>query len=489
MDLYNVRQKLNMGVSLTSIKLRVTFYSRVSTDHLEQKNSLKNQIEYFHEMIQNCKNWIYVSGYIDDGISGTTDYKRDHFMKMIDDAKNGKFDLIVTKEISRFSRNTLDSIKYVRELLSYGVAVLFVNDNINTALPDSELRLTIMASMAQDEIRRLSERVKFGMNRSIQNGTILGNNLLYGYRKNKSTGNLEIILEEANVVRRLFDLYAIEHYSISKIVKLFNEEGIRTGQNKKWCVSTLSRMLRNPKYKGYYCGGKTEIMDYMTKKVKKIPEKDWLMYEDKIKIPPIIDQELWERANRRLKSRNKLFGNDYKEDKIMYQNRYPLSAKIYCGCHQVLFYRRKQCRSKDITWTCSKRLQEGKKACDCLSLRQSEIYSIFDDILKFLRIEYLDVFSISAKLYGCEEKWIQERIDDSIIRDYFLKELIEKIVVSWKKSIQFNIFFRFSKDFIKSNMKFHSEFLKKEYEFQREYYKAETRRYTVKYQVYCFFIE
>ena len=248
-----------MGISLTSMKLRVTFYSRVSTDHLEQKNSLKNQIEFFHEMIQNCKNWIYVSGYIDDGISGTTDYKRDHFMKMIDDAKKGKFDLIVTKEISRFSRNTLDSIKYVRELLSYGVAVLFVNDNINTALPDSELRLTIMASMAQDEIRRLSERVKFGMNRSIQNGMILGNNLLYGYRKNQSTGNLEIVLEEANVVRRLFDLYAIEHYSISKIVKLFNEEGIHTGQNKKWCVSTLSRTATYTKtstYRNLYLNGK-----------------------------------------------------------------------------------------------------------------------------------------------------------------------------------------------------------------------------------------
>ena len=168
---------------------------------MEQKNSLKNQIEYFEEMIKNNEAWTYVKGYIDNGISGTNVLKRNNFMKMIEDARNKKFDLIVTKEISRFSRNTLDSIKYTRELLSFGVAVLFINDNINTLLPDSELRLTIMASMAQDEIRRLSERVKFGMNRSIINGTILGNNMLYGYKKDKYTGNLIIIPKEAKIIK------------------------------------------------------------------------------------------------------------------------------------------------------------------------------------------------------------------------------------------------------------------------------------------------
>ena len=193
MDLYTVRKRLNMGMPLTTINLRVTDYARVSTDHLEQKKSLQNQVEHFEQYIKENPNWTYVKGYVDDGITGTSDIKRDNFMKMIEDARLGKFDLIVTKEISRFSRNTLDSIKYTRELLSYGVAVLFVNDNINTALPDSELRLTIMASMAQDEIRRLSERVKFGMNRAIERGEILGNDLLYGYKKDKDTGVLNII--------------------------------------------------------------------------------------------------------------------------------------------------------------------------------------------------------------------------------------------------------------------------------------------------------
>lgn len=195
LDLYTVRKKLNMGESLTGIHLRVTDYARVSTDADEQKKSLKNQVEHFEQYIKQNPNWTYIPGYVDDGITGTSDIKRDNFMQMIEDAHLGKFDLIVTKEISRFSRNTLDSIKYTRELLSLGVAVLFVNDNINTAMPDAELRLTIMASMAQDEIRRLSERVKFGMNRAIERGEILGNDMLYGYKKNKDTGVL-IIIEE-----------------------------------------------------------------------------------------------------------------------------------------------------------------------------------------------------------------------------------------------------------------------------------------------------
>ena len=435
MKLDEIRQQLNMGIPLSSMKLRVTFYSRVSTDHLEQQTSLKNQIEHFDELIKNNENWTFVNGYVDNGISGTTDYKRDAFMHMVNDAKNDKFDLIITKEISRFSRNTLDSIKYTRELLSYGVAVLFINDNINTALPDSELRLTIMASMAQDEIRRLSERVKFGMNRSIKNGTILGNDMLYGYKKDKLTGNLVIIPKESNLVKRLFSLYAVSNYSITKIAKTFNDEGIKTCQNKKWCTSTLTRMLKNPKYKGYYCGKKTEIIDYMTKKVKIIPEKDWVLYEDKLRIPPIIEEDLWERANERLKTRNKSFGNDYKKTKIMYQNRYPLSAKLYCAEHNEVFHRRQQCKSSDeITWTCAKYLKEGKKVCDSPNVRESEIYTIFDDIIASLEIEMSNVSNILLELYESNKKNVGDYNKMSE-----LKKQRDKILTKKVKLLELNI--------------------------------------------------
>ena len=435
MDLYTIRKKLNLGISLTKIPLRVTFYSRVSTTHLEQQKSLKNQIEHFKDMIKSNKNWKYIDGYIDNGISGTTDYKRDSFMKMMEDAQNNKFDLIITKEISRFSRNTLDSIKYTRILLSYGVAVLFINDNINTALPDSELRLTIMASMAQDEIRRLSERIKFGMNRSIKNGTILGNNMLYGYKKNKLTGNLIIVEKEANDIKKIFHLYTKKNYSLTKITKIFNNED----NNKKWYVSTLTRIIKNPKYKGYYCGKKTEVIDYMTKKVKIIPKKDWIIYKDNLKIPPIINESLWNKANKKLSKRNKKFGEDYKKDKTMYQNRYPLSAKIYCTNHNTVFRRR--CQSNgNIVWICSKYLTEGKKACNQPFIKESELHTIFDDIREIIKTK--------KKLLNILERINVSSINNNIKLDIILNNSPKTII-------------------------------NKEYEFKR--------RYMIKYQVSAYF--
>ena len=394
-----VRSQLSNGIPFSNIKLRVTDYARVSTDHLEQKRSLQNQVEHFEAYIKQNPNWTYISGYVDDGITGISDIKRDNFMKMIDDARCGKFDLIVTKEISRFSRNTLDSIKYTRELLSYGVAVLFVNDNINTVMPDSELRLTIMASMAQDEIRRLSERVKFGMNRAIQRGEILGNDLLYGYKKNKDTGRLNIVEEEARVVRRIYELYAINEFPLSRIVKILNSEDLKTCQGKKWCISTISRMIENPKYKGYYCARKSEIVDYMTKKIKYFEKEDWIIYEDKAKIPPIIDEKLWDRANRRLSIRKRLF-SVRKEDKSIYKNRYLYSAKIYCAEHNTVFHRREfRKNKKDITWVCSLYLKNGKSTCDSPNIRESELDAIFNDLIFKLNIDSNEVINILMNYY------------------------------------------------------------------------------------------
>lgn len=411
MDLYTVRKQLNMGMPLTSIKLRVTDYARVSTDHLEQKKSLQNQVEHFEQYIKENPNWTYTSGYVDDGITGTSDIKRDNFMKMIEDARGGKFDLIVTKEISRFSRNTLDSIKYTRELLSYGVAVLFVNDNINTAMPDSELRLTIMASMAQDEIRRLSERVKFGMNRAIERGEILGNDLLYGYKKDKDTGVLNIIEEEAKIVRRIYELYAVEELTLSKIVKTLNSEGLKTCQGKKWCISTISRMIENPKYKGYYCAKKSEIVDYMTKKIKYFKKDDWIIYEDKTKIPPIIDEDIWQRANSRLITRKKHLVNE-KKIKVFIKIDIYIVLK-YTVQSTILFSTEENLEEiKDITWVCSEYLKNGKSTCDSPNIRESELDAIFKDLISKLQIDSNEVIDTLMNYYKHLE--IDTGIDEEI---------------------------------------------------------------------------
>lgn len=542
MQLREIREKLNMGIPLSSIPLRVTDYARVSTEQEKQLNSLKNQVEHFDEMIKSNPNWEYVDSYIDEGITGTSTKKRDAFMKMLDDAKKGKFDLIITKEISRFSRNTLDSIKYTRELLDYGVAVLFVNDNINTALPDAELRLTIMASMAQDEIRRLSERVKFGMNEAIKNGHILGNNLLYGYRKDKENNKLYIIEEESRVVKRLFALYGIENYSLNKIAKLFNSEGIKTVQNKKWCIATLSRMLKNPKYKGYYCGKKSEVIDYMSKKVAKFKESDWVIYKDIELIPPIVDENLWNKVNKKL---NKKVTNN-----VVEKNIYSLSSKIYCGNDLEVFYPRKTCRSNnEITWLCSKYLKHGKKSCKSPNIRESEIYYIFKKVLKYLKIDLKETISLLCPLYNNttkdnnskkillekeklmkkKEKILELNVEGILSNKEFKelnskynmaleelekkkKEQIEendykkhiKEIIASKKSFEKLIDLLLEKIVVSSNNEFielkmylkksffvasKSSFLDKVFEFKRGFNTKCTKRYIIKYQIHCYVIE
>ena len=416
MNLIDIRSKLNLGISLSNINLRVTYYVRVSTDNVLQINSLNNQIEYFYEMIKNNSNWEYIDGYIDEGISGTTDYKRDNFMKMIEDAKNDKFDLIITKEISRFSRNTLGSIKYTRKLLSYDVCVLFLNDNINTALPDSELRLTIMASLAQDEVRRLSERVKFGMHRSIKDGTILGN---------KVNNKLVIVIEEAEVIKKIFNMYAIDKKSINYIKKYLISKNIKTKQGKYFCVSTITRILRNPKYKGYYCGNKSEVIDYMTKKVKHYDKDEWTCYEDNLKIPPIVEPELWELANKRLDARNKTFGIDYK-DKSMYKNRYLLSAKMYCNCHNELYHRK--ISNNSIYWMSSIYLKNGKKSCISPIIKDEEIMNIFSDIINNIDIDKYKIINTLNLLYNTKDN-SKNKINKEIDKFKVKKDKVIKLYI------------------------------------------------------------
>ena len=225
MNVLGIRNDLRNGKTIFDLPLRVTFYARVSTDKDEQINSLENQIQYYTDLIQSKPNWTYIEGYIDEGISGTSTKKRDSFNRMIRDAKAGRFDFIITKEISRFSRSTLDSIKYTQELLEHDVGVLFQNDNINTLDPDSEFRLVVMAGVAQDEVRKLSERLKFGFRQAIKNGHVLGNDRLWGYDKKDCV--LTINEKEAQVVRRIFDLYANQGLGVRRISQTLSAPEIK----------------------------------------------------------------------------------------------------------------------------------------------------------------------------------------------------------------------------------------------------------------------
>ena len=227
--------------TIYDLPLRVTFYARVSTDKDEQLNSLDNQIHYYEELIRKNKTWTFVPGYIDEGLSGISTKKRENFHRMVADGKAGLFDLIITKEITRFARNTVDSIQYTRELLGCGVAVFFQNDGINTLDEDSELRLTIMSGIAQDELRKLSSRVRFGHQQAIQSSVVLGNSRIMGYKK----ANKRLVIDEteAPMVRELFELYATDQYSMKQIEGIFWDRGYRNMNGNRIAHGTMSKRM------------------------------------------------------------------------------------------------------------------------------------------------------------------------------------------------------------------------------------------------------
>lgn len=396
MDLYTMRTEINKGKSIYELPIRVTYYARVSTDKDEQLNSLQNQIKYYSDFITSNNNWTFVEGYIDEGISGTSVSKRDSFLKMIDDAKLGKFDFIITKEISRFSRNTLDSIKYTQELLQNGVGVFFQSDNINTLLPDSELRLTIMSSIAQDEVRKISERVKFGFKRAIENGVVLGNNKIWGYKKDN--GKLVIDEEQAEVVRLIFELYATENMGIRAIANELTARGYLNTEGNPFSFSTIKNILINPKYKGYYCGRKTHKYDYRNKNRKVFDEKDWVMYKDEEDVPPIVSEELWEKANKILSKRS----NNLKSDNpISYNNKYTYSGKIICGEHKCSYQRsmyRYPSGNKEI-WQCREYVNKGKKGCDMPILYTTELNQIMKQCYDEIVTNKADIIHDLIKIY------------------------------------------------------------------------------------------
>jgi DNA invertase Pin-like site-specific DNA recombinase len=377
MDLRSIRAELLQGRSLYDLPLRVTFYARVSTETQEQRSSLEHQIQYYSELICGKSNWSYVPGYIDEGISGTSTKGRESFLRMISDAKAGRFDFIITKEISRFSRNTLDSIRYTQELLEHQVGVLFQNDGINTLDTDSEFRLVVMAGVAQDEVRKLSERLKFGFRQSIRNGRVLGNDKLWGYDKRDCA--LTINETEAQVVRLIFDLYANQGLGLRRLSQQLYELGHTSRMGNVFNVRTLRNILTNPKYKGWYCGNKTQSLDYRSKKKILLDEGEWITYPDPT-IPAIVPEALWDRANALYKARSAEMKRHQKA--ATFHNRYPYSGKLICEAHRSSYYRHvlTSSRGSREVWQCSVYRQRGRTACMAPQLQTVELDAIMADL-------------------------------------------------------------------------------------------------------------
>lgn len=227
----------------------IVYYGRVSTEHEAQLSALENQLQWYDDQSKYHPNWKVLRKYIDEGITGTQAKKRPAFLKMLEDAKNGQFDLIVTREVCRFARNTVDTLVTTRELKKIGVEVYFVEDNIWTMDGDGELRLTIMATLAQEESRKTSERVRAGQKISRDNGVLYGNGNILGYDR---VGDTYVINEEqAETVRLIYNLYS-QGLGFKKIInELVSQHRKDSYGLVRWECTKISRILHNATYKGY----------------------------------------------------------------------------------------------------------------------------------------------------------------------------------------------------------------------------------------------
>ncbi len=372
---------LNQEKKMQETKKRVAAYCRVSTDNEDQANSFESQRTFFRQYIERNPDWELYAIFADEGISGTNTKKRKEFNRMIECAKNGDFDLIITKEISRFARNTLDSIFYTRDLKKHGVGVIFLNDNINTLDGDAELRLAIMSSIAQEESRKTSERVKWGQKRQMEQGVVFGRSML-GY--DVKDGKMTINEEGAKIVRLIFHKFVDEGKGTHVIARELREEGIEPMRAKEWQNTVILRVIRNEKYCGDLVQKKTYTPDFLSHEKKyNRGQEEFVIIKDHHE--PIISRELFDKANRILDVKSLS-----QEGKAKHSNRYPFSGKIKCGrcgASYVARYKTRKDGSRYKAWRCYEAANHGrphidkagnKKGCSGESIRNEDaIYLLY----------------------------------------------------------------------------------------------------------------
>ena len=354
-------------------KLRVAAYCRVSTDSEEQAGSYEVQVEHYTQYIQKNPEWELAGIFADDGISGTNTKKREEFNRMIEECMAGHIDMIITKSISRFARNTLDCLKYIRELKDKNIPVFFEKENINTMDSKGEVLLTIMASLAQQESQSLSQNIKLGLQYRYQNGEVrVNHNRFLGYTKDQE-GHLVIEPAEAEAVKRIYREY-LEGGSLLQIARGLEADGILTAAGKaKWRPETLKKILQNEKYIGDALLQKTYTVDFLNKKRVKnngiVPQ-----YYVENSHEPIILRDLYMRVQEEMVRRANLHSGE-KRKKRVYSSKYALSSIVYCPrCGEI--YRRIAWNNRgrhSIVWRCCTRVEHGPSACDAPTVQEADL--------------------------------------------------------------------------------------------------------------------
>lgn len=355
-------------------KLRVAAYCRVSTETEEQNSSYEVQVAHYTEFIKKNAEWEFAGIFADDGISGTNTKKREEFNRMIDECMEGNIDLVITKSISRFARNTLDCLKYIRQLKDKNISVFFEKENINTMDAKGEVLLTIMASLAQQESQSLSQNVKLGLQYRYQQGKVqVNHNRFMGYTKDEE-GNLIIVPEEAEIIKRIYREY-LEGKSLAGIGRDLEKDGILTAAGKpRWRPETIKKILMNEKYIGDALLQKTFTVDFLTKKRVK-NEGHVPQYYVENSHEAIIPKELFLQAQEELHRRNNIYtGAD--KNKRLYSSKYALSTITFCGdCGDI--YRRVYWNirgRKEFVWRCVTRIEQGPETCKNRTVKEGDLY-------------------------------------------------------------------------------------------------------------------
>lgn len=405
-------------------RMRVAAYCRVSTDSEDQLHSYRSQVQYYTDLIEKNKEWVMTEIYADEAITGTQITKREGFQRMISDCMDGKIDMVITKSISRFARNTLDTLKYVRMLKENNVAIFFEDENINTLTMDGELLLVVLSSVAQQEVENISDNVKKGLKMKMKRGELVGFQGCIGYDYDPETKSISVNPDEVEIVKYIFTRY-VQGAGSFVISRELNELGYKTKLGNDWTQSTVIGVIKNEKYKGDILLGKTFTVDPISKRrLENLGEEDQFYIKNHHE--PIISEEMFDKAHEILKKRGKSRSALHqvsagKREKFTRQ--YAFSCMLECGfCGSNLSRRRWHSGSdySKIIWSCVTGTKKGKKFCpDSKGIPEKVIEDAFIESYKLLcgdNREVLDEFIERVEVTLSEsniEKSI-EKIDKEI---------------------------------------------------------------------------
>ncbi|VDN47247.1 Site-specific DNA recombinase [Petrocella atlantisensis] len=410
---------------------RVAAYCRVSTDSEEQQSSYHSQVLHYKEMIKSKPDWELADIYADEGISGTGTKNRIEFQRMINDAMTGKIDMIITKSISRFARNTLDTLNYVRTLKEKNVAVVFEKENINTLTMNGEMLLVILSSLAQQESESISANVTMGFKMKMKRGELIGYNGCLGYDYNKEDKTIKVNEKEAEIVRYIFRRY-IEGAGGKVIANELGNLGYKTQKGlSRWRDSTILGILKNEKYKGDLLLGKTFTTDPIShKRLKNLGERDQFYVSNNHE--PIITDEMFERAKEIRQKRSRVHGSKTINER--FSRKYPFSSICTCAyCGSILMRRQWNSGTKHekYTWQCMNSIKNGRKACShSKAIAETDLedafvqgYNMLTDLNKEVITEFVTNIEQALDIPSLKEEY--EKLSDQIAK---IEDKIQKLI-------------------------------------------------------------